>query len=255
MKIFIMLILIIMNNALAENVIYKDGKQELEGFIAYPFKLSSKSKLPAILMIPAWKGLDDYHKSIAKRFAKKGYITLAVDMYGKGVRAKNNDEARELATKYRSDRKLMRQRVQAALDYLKKDSRVDVSRIAIVGYCFGGGVALELARSGAPIKGAISFHGNLDTPNAADAKNIKAKILVLHGAIDPSVSKDQLLAFMQEMNDAKVDYQLVAFGGAVHAFTDEKAGSDITKGVAYNANASHRAYQIAFDFLKEIFQK
>jgi len=130
---------------------------------------------------------------------------------------------------------------------------VDHSRIAAIGYCFGGGVVLELARSGAPIAGVVSFHGNLDTPNPSDAKNIKAKILVLHGANDPYTSNDQLLAFMKEMRDAGVNWQLNIYGGAVHKFTNKDAGNDPSTGAAYNEQADRRSWQAMLSFFEEIF--
>jgi dienelactone hydrolase len=231
-------------------VIYKDGDVELEGFITYPAK---KTKAPAVLLVHAWKGLDQHYKDLTKLYAEEGYVTFAVDIYGKGVRAKDNAEAGKLAGSYRNgDRAVLRRRIKTALEFIKKDPRVDASKIAALGYCFGGGTVLELARSGADVKGVISFHGNLDTPNMSDAKNIKGKVLVLHGAIDPNVPAQQVANFQKEMDDAKVDYQLIAYGGAVHSFTDEGAGNDISKGVAYDAKVAKRAYTAAFSFLEEV---
>jgi dienelactone hydrolase len=141
-------------------------------------------------------------------------------MYGKGIRPETNDEARKQATIYRSDRALMRARAGAGLAWLKAHSRVDPARTAAIGYCFGGGTVLEMARGGADLKAVVSFHGNLDTPDPADAKNIRAKVLVLHGAADTSVTMEHVVAFSEEMEAAKVvDWQLVVYGGAVHAFT------------------------------------
>ena len=175
-----------------ETVSYKHGDQELEGFIVQPKE--QKSSYPVVLIVHQWKGLGDYEKKRAKQLAGMGYLSFAVDIYGKGIRAKDTKEAGQLATKYRSDRKLMRDRINAALDFIKKDKRADKKRIAAIGYCFGGGVVLELARSGADLKGVVSFHGNLDTPDTADAKKIKCKVLVCHGAADPLVPDEQVLA-------------------------------------------------------------
>lgn len=148
---------------------------------------------------------------------------------------------------------MLRQRARAAVLELRKNPLVDDNRLAMIGYCFGGGTALELARSGANLKGFVSFHGNLDTPDPTLAKNIKGKILVLHGAIDPNVKPEAVIAFRDEMEAAKVDYQFIAYSGAVHAFTQREAGNDISKGAAYNAKADRRSWQAMKDFFAEIF--
>jgi len=141
------------------------------------------------------------------------------------------------------------------MDELKKRSFVDPNRVGAMGYCFGGGTVLELARSGANLAGVISFHGNLDTPNPDDAKNIKGKVLVLHGADDPYVPAQVVQAFQEEMRKAKADWEFVAYGGAVHAFTQKAAGDDPTKGAAYNASADLRSYARMVTFFQEIFGK
>jgi len=187
--------------------------------------------------------------------AQLGYVAFAVDMYGNGVTAKDATEAGKLATALRNDRPLMRARAQAALETLRKNPQCDPRRVAAIGYCFGGGVALELARSGADIAGVASFHGNLDTPNPDDAKNIRAKVLVLHGADDPYVNTAQVAIFQQEMRQAKVDWQMIFYGGAVHSFTNPASGDDPSKGVAYNAAADRRSWQAMKDFFDEIFKK
>jgi len=195
-----------------------------------------------------------YVKGRAEQIVRLGYIAFAVDMYGKGVRPRNVTEASQQASLYRKDRTLRRKRALAGLDFLKKNPLVDPKRIVVMGYCFGGGVALETARSGADLRGAVSFHGNLDTPHPDDAKNIKAKILVLHGADDPNVPPEQVLQFQNEMRNAKVDWQMVLYGNAVHSFTNPEAGNDPSKGVAYNQSADKRSWQAFESFLKEAFQ-
>ena len=185
--------------------------------------------------------------------AQLGYVAFALDIYGKGIRPKDRAEAGAQAGKYRADRPLLRQRARAAVLELRKNPLVDTNRLAMIGYCFGGGTALELARSGANLKGFVSFHGNLDTPDPSLAKNIKGKILVLHGAIDPNVKPESVVAFHAEMEAAKVDYQFIAYSGAVHAFTQREAGNDISKGAAYNAKADRRSWQAMKDFFAEIF--
>jgi len=148
----------------------------------------------------------------------------------------------------------MRARAKAGLDQLLKNKLVDPKKIAVIGYCFGGGVALELARSGANIAGAVSFHGNLDTPNPDDAKNIKCRVLVLHGGNDPYVTRDNVNALWDEMTKAGVDWQMVVYSGAVHGFTNPANGSDLSKGVAYNEKADHRSWDEMRRFFNDIFK-
>ncbi len=176
-------------------------------------------------------------------------------MYGNGVVANDAAEAGKLATALRNDRPLMRARAQAALETLRKNPLCDPRRVAAIGYCFGGGVVLELARSGADIAGVASFHGNLDTPNPDDAKNIRAKVLVLHGADDPHVNAAQVAAFQQEMRNAKVDWQMIFYGGAVHSFTNPASGDDPSRGVAYNAAADRRSWDAMKSVLRRDLQK
>jgi dienelactone hydrolase len=200
-------------------------------------------------------GMSPFARDRADALAKLGYIALAADVYGKGIRPKDANEAMTLVKTYKSDRPLLRARAKAALDALLAQSQTDASRVAAIGYCFGGTTVLELARSGAPLAGVVSFHGSLDTPTPEDAKNIKAKVLVLHGADDPHVPPDQLAAFEKEMTDAKVDWQLVKYSGAVHAFAVPTAGNDPSKGIAYNERAARRAWQAMKDFFAEIFAR
>lgn len=224
---------------------------KLEGYFVGP--KAAKKNTPGVVLIHNWMGVSDETKSQADRFAKLGYNVFAADIYGKGVRPTDPKVAGETATIYKTDRKLFRERINLAIDELRKMQGVD--EIVVAGYCFGGTGALEAARSGAKIKGAISFHGGLDSPTPADGKNITAKVLALHGAIDPFVSALDLAAFEKEMQDSKVDYQLVKYGGVVHSFTDKTIGADISKGFAYDAIADKRSFASAEDFLKEVFSK
>jgi dienelactone hydrolase len=208
--------------------------------------------MPGVMVVHEWWGLNDYAKTRARQVAGLGYAVFCADIYGKGVRAKTMDEAGKLAGLYRADRAAMRRRAALGLEELKKQLFVDRSRTAVMGYCFGGGAALELARSGADILGAVSFHGNLDTPNPADAKNIKAKILVFQGA-DDGYTKPAVPALEKELSDAKVDWQLIEYSGAVHGFTNPANGSDNSRGLAYNEKADKRSWAAMESFFKEIF--
>src|ERR1043166_5696508 len=234
-----------------DSVEYKQGDATLEGYLAYD---PGASKRPGVLVVHDWMGVGPFVKGRAEELARMGYIAFAADIYGKGVRPKNPKEAGELAGKYKGDRGLLRARVLAALDVLKKNERVDKKRIAAIGYCFGGTTVLELARSGAEIAGVVSFHGGLDNPNPADARNIKCKVLVLHGADDPFVPSEQVAAFEDEMRKAGVDWQLVKYSGAVHAFTNPEAGNDNSKGAAYNERADKRSWDAMKSFFAEIFR-
>lgn len=199
-------------------------------------------------------GAGPFAKRRAEELARLGYIALAIDMYGKEVRPKTSEEAAAQAGIYRKDRRLMRARAGAALELLKKHDLVDVKKIGAIGYCFGGGVALELARSGADLAGIVSFHGNLDTPNPGDARNIRGKVLVLHGGDDPYVPADQVAAFQDEMRNAKVDWHMIIYDNAVHGFTNPEAGNDNSKGAAFNEKANKRSWEAMKVFFEEIFR-
>ncbi len=226
----------------------------MQGYLVYDD--SMKGKRPGILIVHEWNGLGSYVKMRAEQIAKLGYVAFCADIYGKGIRPKNMEESNKQAGIYRADRMLMRKRVIAGLEELEKSAVVYKAKIAAMGYCFGGGTVLELARSGANIAGAVSFHGNLDTPNTKDAKNIKAKILVLHGANDPYTSPEQMNAFQNEMRSAaNIDWQIIIYGGAVHGFTNRDNGLDPSKGIAYNEKADKRSWKAMEQFYNEIFFK
>ena len=229
---------------------YKEGDTVCEGLLVFDDQFQGKR--PGVLIAHQWKGLTDYEKMRAEMLAKLGYVALCADVYGKGVRADNPKDAAALAGKYKNDRKLLRARINAALDFFRKQDRVNAQQIAAIGYCFGGTTVLELARSGADVKGIVSFHGGLSSPTPADANKIKGKVLALHGADDPFVPTDEVLAFQKEMRDAKVDWQFVSYGGAVHSFTEKAAGNDNSKGAAYNENADRRSWQAMKASFEEI---
>ncbi|MEQ9480688.1 dienelactone hydrolase family protein [Coleofasciculus sp. F4-SAH-05] len=231
---------------------YQQGDAVLQGFLAYDDEIQGKR--PGVMVVHAWKGLGDYEKQRAKQLAELGYVAFAADIYGKGIRPTTNEEAREQATIYRSNRRLMRDRAQAGLQVLQQYPLTDGNQVAAIGYCFGGGTVLELARSGAPVAGVVSFHGNLDTPNPADAQGIKGRVLVLHGAADPLVPDEQVDAFKREMNYANVDWQMVMYGNAVHSFSDPNAGNDPSTGVAYNEKADQRSWAAMNRFFAELFR-
>lgn len=234
-----------------ETIEYKQGDATCEGYLAYDDAV--KGPRPAVLVVHDWMGLEGYAKMRADMLAKLGYVAFAADIYGKDVRPKNPKEAGALAGKYKGDRALLRERVNAALGVLKKQSQADTKRIAAIGYCFGGTTVLELARSGADINGIVTFHGGLDTPTR-DAKNIKCKVLICHGADDPSVPATDVAALQDELRLAGVDWQMVYYSGAVHSFTRPDSGNDNSKGAAYNEKADKRSWEAMKEFFAEIFR-
>ena len=236
---------------ITKNVEYKQGGDTLQGYLAYDDKFQGKR--PGVLVAHQWMGLTDYEMERARMLAEMGYVAFALDIYGKGVRPKTSEEAGKTAGKYKANRPLLRNRARAAVITLRKQPNVDANKLAIIGYCFGGGTALELARSGADVKGYVSFHGSLDTPTPADAKNIKGKILVLHGADDPYAPMKDVVALRDELSAAKVNYEIDLYGGAVHSFTEKEAGNDPSSGAAYNAQANARSWARMKAFFSEIF--
>src|SRR3954464_8954441 len=220
-------------------VAYEQGGVKLEGFLVYDdAKVSAARKAPGVLILPEWWGLNDYPKQRAQQLAELGYVAFAADMFGAGVVTTDPKKAGDLAGQFYG-KPLMADRARAGFDQLLASGLVDNTRVAAIGYCFGGAVVQALAYSGAPLAGIVSFHGSLiPAPADAAAKN-KAKILICHGAADGFVTKEALDAFTQSMNAGKFDYQFISYAGAVHAFTnpgaDKAAAESGLKGIAYNA--------------------
>ena len=236
---------------MTQTIEYKQGDATLEGYLAYDDAVTGAR--PGVLVVHQWLGLTDYEKHRAEQLAALGYLAFCADIYGQGIRPKDTSEAGAQAGKYKADRALLRARVNAGLAVLKKNELVDPKRVAAIGYCFGGTTVLELARSGADVVGVVSFHGGLDSPTPADGKNIKCKVLVLAGADDPFQKPNDLTAFESEMRDNKVDWQIVFYGGAVHAFTQPNPGF-VNAGAKYNEKADKRSWQAMKDFFAEIFK-
>ncbi len=236
-----------------EVVDYKCGDAALQGYLVADESVAGKR--PGVLVVHEWWGLNDYPKHRAEELAKMGYVAFAVDIYGKGVVTTDRGEATKLVMKYKGDRKLLRERINAGLEVLKNHKLVDPDRIAAIGYCFGGTTVLELARSGAKVAGIVAFHAGLDTPTPEDAKNIKCKVLALNGGDDASANDDQLSKFQKEMRDAKVDWQVVQYGGAVHGFTNPANPKGGGGPVAYDEKADKRSWEAMKVFFAEIFAK
>lgn len=240
-----------MSTITVRTVVYQIDGQPYESRLVYDAAASAPR--PGLVMAPNWMGVSQGAEAIAKAVAEQGYVVLLADLYGQTTRPGNNDEAGAAMMPLKNDRALLRTRMQAALDQLLSQAGVslDANKIATFGFCFGGCCALELARTGADLKAAISFHGTLDTPNPEDAKQIKGSVLVLHGASDPLVPKEQLPAFEDEMNAAGVDWQLHSYGGAFHSFTDPHA--NVPGMMMYDAKVAKRAFKSMHDLLNEVF--
>ncbi len=232
---------------------YEHDGQVLMGFLAYDDAVEGKR--PGVLIVHEWKGFGDYVQMRARQLAEEGYVAFAVDMYGKGIYAKDHQEAARLSGMFRQDRDLMRSRAAAGLKELQKVERVDTERVAAIGYCFGGTTVLELARAGKDLDAVVSFHGGLGTPVPAREGEIQSRVLVFHGAADPHTSAEDLQAFKQEMEQSGADWWMVTFGGAAHSFTVPSAGDDPSTGKAYDEKADKRSWRIMTDFFRNIFDE
>ena len=235
-----------------ETLTYSAGDTTFQGYLADP---EGSGRRPGVLVVHEAPGLNDHPKRRARMLAELGYVALAVDMYGGGrVAGPGGDDAMKLMGALREDNDKLRRHVRAGFDALVARPNVDPKRIGAMGYCFGGLCVLELARSGAALAGVVSFHGILSTKTPEDAKNVTAKILVCTGAEDPLVPPDQVAAFAAEMTKANVDWQVITYGGAKHAFTNPDAGGRIP-GLAYNANADARSWEAMRSHWFELFGK
>ncbi|AFM13164.1 dienelactone hydrolase family protein [Turneriella parva] len=228
----------------------QDGK-DFEGYLALPKK--TDKKLAGVLLIHDWTGLDDYEQMRARMLAENGYVAFAMDMYGKGVRATNHKEAGELSGIYGKDRKLLRSRIETALQVLKSRPEVDSSRIAIIGYCFGGMAAIEAALMAADIRGVVTFHAALSFPTlVADAGNIKVPLLIHHGGADKFVPEKDVKALRAQLDKVKAEYQLVVHPGATHGFTlKSNVGHEEHFGMKYDVKADLESWASMLSFLRK----
>lgn len=236
-------------------VAYEHAGVKLEGYLAYDDeRVTPGAKAAGVLVIPEWWGLTEHPKQRAEQLAKLGYVALAADMYGAGVVTDDPKRAGELAGQFYG-KPLMAERARAGLDQLLASGLVDESRVAAIGFCFGGSTVQELAYSGAPLAGVVSFHGGLHAAPEGAAARTKAKILICHGAVDPFISKEEVDNFLKSMNEGKFDYQFISYAGAVHAFTNPKA-DEIAKAkglpIAYHPAADKRSWGHMKQFFKEV---
>lgn len=235
-----------------QKIEYKDGDVILEGYYAYDDSI--KGKRPAVLVSHDWSGKNEFTCKKADQLAELGYVGFALDMFGKGKLGKTKEEKTALIQPLIQNRNQLQKRILAAFDTVKKLDVVDANQVGAIGFCFGGLCVLDLARSGADVKGVVSFHGLLQAPEQGEKKTLTAKVLALHGYDDPMVTPDHVMAFGEEMTDAKADWQLHMYGNAMHAFTNPQV-NDPGFGTVYNKNADERSWISMKDFFKEVFKK
>lgn len=249
----IILSIMIANTALAQlkKVDYKDNTQLLSGVSAVPKKAMANK--PGVLILPAWKGIDEHSQEVAAALADMGYHAFVADIYGADKRPKDVKEAGEKSGYYKANIAEYQKRISLALAELVKQG-ANADNIVVIGYCFGGTGALEAARTNMKVKGVVSFHGGLGKDAAREIKVITPKVLVLHGADDPYVSEKDIKDFQNEMRMAKADWQMNYYANAVHAFTEKSAGNDNSKGAAYNELADKRSWEAMKLFFKEILK-
>jgi dienelactone hydrolase len=239
-----------------KEVQYSAGGVVMKGYLAYDMNI--RGKRPGVLVVHEWWGLNEYARKRARMLAELGYTALAVDMYGDGKQAMHPDEAGKLSSELMKNFDSAKNRFTAAMEFLKKQPPVDPDRIAAIGYCFGGGIVLNMARQGIDLKGVASFHGVLAAVKPALPGTVKAQILVLQGADDKFVTPEQIVAFKQEMKNAGADFRFVAYPGAVHGFTNPDAdelGKKFNLSLAYNAEADKKSWEELTKFLSAIFKK
>lgn len=232
-----------------QHIEYHDGHTLLEGFYVYDDQL--KGQRPAVLVAHDWSGRNEFACKKAEKLAELGYLGFALDMYGKGKFGNTKEEKSALMSPLAANRQMLQQRILSAYETVKTLKQVDTHKISAIGFCFGGLCALDLARSGADVKGVVSFHGLLNAPDIKSHNKIKAKILALHGYDDPMVSHENVITFGDEMTKAQVDWQLHMYGNTMHAFTNPEA-NDPGFGTVYNKLADMRSWEAMKDFFAEV---
>ncbi|MCF8052593.1 MAG: dienelactone hydrolase family protein [Desulfobacterales bacterium] len=234
-----------------ETVTYQHGGQPLQGILAWDDAISGKR--PGVLVVHEWWGLNDYVKDRARRLAEMGYVAFAPDMYGVGKVTEHPSKAGEWMKTITENVEFWRHRALAGLSVLKSSAFVDTDRIAAIGYCFGGTTVQQLAYAGANLRGVVSFHGSPLLPGEGEAAQVRAKILICHGAADPFTQPDQLQKYLSEMGASGLDWQFIAYGGARHSFTNPGADAKGMEALAYNRTADMRSWAHMKLFFEEIF--
>jgi dienelactone hydrolase len=239
-----------------KTVEYKAQDVVMKGYLAYDESI--KGKRPGVLVVHEWWGVNDYIRRRGRMLAELGYVALALDMYGEGKQAMHPTDAGKFSSELMQNFDVSKARFLAAMDFLKQQGMVDPTRVAAIGYCFGGGVVLNMARQGVDLKGVASFHGSLKAVKPAQPGVVKAKILVLHGADDKFIPQDQIDAFKQEMKTAGADYEFISYPGALHSFTNPDADENAKKfnmAIGYNSDADRKSWDELKKFLGTILGK
>lgn len=240
---------------LVEEIIeYQAGDTKLVGYIAYSDEYEGKR--PGVLVVHEWWGHNEYARERARMLALMGYTALALDMYGDGKQAEHPEDAGRFASAVRQNSELAQQRFLAARDELIKHATVDTSQLAAIGYCFGGSVVLDMARSGVDLQGVVSFHGGLTTQHPAEAGKVKPMVMVFNGDADPMVTPEQIKDFKDEMTKAKVNYEFISYSGAKHGFTNPDAdeyGQKFNLPLEYNALADIKSWTAMTTFFTNLF--
>lgn len=252
----LMLPALALGEVVGKTVEYEAGDVTLKGYLAYDNSI--KDKRPGIIVVHEWWGLTDYPRKRADMLAKLGYVAFAADMYGDGKIADTPADAQKYAGESMKDFSGLKAKFMAALEVLKQDEHVDASRIAAIGYCYGGGVVLNMARGGVDVNGVVSFHGSLGAATTAEKGNMKAKLLVCSGGADKFITPENVGAFKKEMKDAGADMKYVAYKGALHAFSNPEAtalGKKFNMPIAYNEKADKGSWSEMQKFFKMIFKK
>ena len=235
-----------------KEVEYKQGETILQGFLAWDDAIEGKR--PGVLVVHEWWGHNEHARDQAKRLAEAGYVGFALDMFGKGKVTTHPKDAQAFMSEVKKDPAVIPARFHAARDLLKRDPHVDGHRIAAIGYCFGGSVVLDEARSGADLDAVVSIHGALATRHPAETGKVRARILVLTGAADPFVPGEQVAAFTQEMKAADATFQVVSYPGVKHGFTNPNAGKAGLDALEYNAEADKKSWAAILEFFREVFR-
>ncbi len=234
----------------AQTVEYKDGGTVLEAYTAWDD--SGSDARPGVLVSHAWGGRGEFEENRAEQLAELGYVGFALDMYGKGARGSSREENAALMQPLLDDRPMLQRRMNLAVEQIRKQREVDASRIAAMGFCFGGLCVLDLARSGADVCGVASFHGIFSKPGNTEGNSISAKVLVMHGWDDPMAKPEQVFELTEELTSMGADWQVHAYGNTMHAFTNP-AANEPALGISYSVDADHRSWQNLQLFLAEIF--
>ena len=256
-KLFVLLVAVTFSaqaEIITKDIDYSDGEMKMKGYLAYDDSI--KEQRPGIIVVHEWWGHNDYAKRRARMLAKLGYRAFALDMYGNGKNASHPKDASKFSGEVKANMAIAEKRFMAAYSLLQKQENVIKDQIAAIGYCFGGGIVLEMARRGVDLDAVVSFHGSLGTNKKAKKGKVKAKILVLNGKADPFVKKSAIISFKDEMKAAKIDFKFINYPNAKHAFTNpgaDKFGSKFKIPLAYNAEADKKSWSEMKRFFEDIF--